>query len=92
MRSGSIGVKQPAGTAQPAGRARRSSRLSHEAEESLVKLTDSGHHAEVTRQGSRDPEDIPARAMKGGKGLKYPSKKHDRRRTRVSANQARGHG
>ena len=73
-RSGSTGAKQPAVTARPTAHARRSSRLSHEAEDTLVRLTDSGNHVEVTRQGSRDPEDIPTRAMKGGKGLKYPSK------------------
>ena len=73
-RSGSTGLKQPAGSVQPASHTRRSSRLSHDEEETLVKLTDSGNHVEVTRQGSHDPEDIPTRAMKGGKGLKYPSK------------------
>ena len=73
-RSGSIGVSKPTPAGQAASHTRRSSRLSHDEEDTLVKLTDSGNHAEVTRQGSRDPEDIPARAMKGGKGLKYPSK------------------
>lgn len=70
-RSDSTGIKQPAAMAQST---RRSSRLSHDEEDTLVKLTNSGNHVEVTRQGSRDPDDIPSRAMKGGKGLKYPSK------------------
>ncbi|ETI25778.1 hypothetical protein G647_02552 [Cladophialophora carrionii CBS 160.54] len=75
-RAGSYGMKQPAGPSSANHQlgTRRSSRLSHDPEEHLVKLTDSGHHAEVVREGSRDPEGIPARAMKGGKGLKYPSK------------------
>ncbi|KAJ9615621.1 TAT-binding protein-like protein 7, AAA ATPase [Cladophialophora chaetospira] len=75
-RSGSYSTKQPAGSsaAPPAANTRRSSRLSHDPEEHLVKLTDSGNHAEIVREGSRDPEGIPPRAMKGGKGLKYPSK------------------
>lgn len=56
------------------GTTRRSSRLSHNEEEPVVALTNSGNHVEVIRAGSRDPEGIPPRAMKGGKGLKYPSK------------------
>ena len=75
-RTGSYGSKQPASSPsvpQPAA-TRRSSRLSHDPEEHLVKLTTSGNHVEVVREGSRDPEGIPPRAMKGAKGLKYPSK------------------
>ncbi|EXJ88161.1 hypothetical protein A1O1_05089 [Capronia coronata CBS 617.96] len=56
------------------GGARRSSRLSHNEEDPVVALTNSGNHVEVIRAGSRDPEGMPPRAMKGGKGLKYPSK------------------
>ena len=72
----SQGIKQPtmSAAAPNPGITRRSSRLSHDPEEHLVKLTDSGNHAEVVRQGSRDTEGIPARAMKGGKGIKHPSK------------------
>ncbi|KIY03355.1 uncharacterized protein Z520_00046 [Fonsecaea multimorphosa CBS 102226] len=74
-RSGSHSVNQPTTSSAPHPTfTRKSSRLSHDPEESLVKLTDSGNHVEVVREGSRDPEGIPARAMKGGKGLKYPSK------------------
>jgi hypothetical protein len=36
----------------------------------MVALTGSGHHAEIVRPGTRSPEGIPARAFKGGKGLK----------------------
>ncbi|KAK5052586.1 hypothetical protein LTR84_002451 [Exophiala bonariae] len=60
-------VPQPTGT-------RRSSRLSHDDEEGIFALTNSGKHVEVIRAGSRDPEDLPPRSTTGGKGLKYPSK------------------
>jgi len=74
-RSASYGSKHPVGSSQshPAP-TRRSSRLSHDEEETVVALTSSGHHVEIIRAGSRDPEGIPAKALKGGKGLKYPSK------------------
>jgi ATPase family AAA domain-containing protein 2 len=52
---------------------RRSSRISHDDEETLVGLSNSGRHAEVVRPGSREPE-VPVRQTRGGKGLKYPSK------------------
>jgi len=75
-RSGSYAPKQgltSPSTAQPTG-TRRSSRLSHDEDEPVVALTNSGNHVEVIRAGSRDPEDTLPRAIKGGKGLKYPSK------------------
>ena len=74
-RSGSYGGKHPPTSSEsnPRG-ARRSSRIAHDDDETVVALTNSGNHVEVIRAGSRDPEGIPARAMKGGKGLKYPSK------------------
>ena len=73
-RSGSYGAKQPASTTPAFQTMRRSSRLSHDPEESLVGLTNSGNHVEVTKQGSHDPEDIPPRAIRGGKGIKGPLK------------------
>jgi ATPase family AAA domain-containing protein 2 len=74
QRSGSYSTKQPATSSTANPRAtRRSSRLSHEPEE-LVGLTNSGRHTEIVREGSRDPETIPTRATRGGKGLKHPSK------------------
>ncbi|KIX01800.1 uncharacterized protein Z518_09527 [Rhinocladiella mackenziei CBS 650.93] len=74
-RSGSYGGKQPSSSSAPHPAAtRRSSRLSHDEEEPVIALTNSGNHVEVVRAGSRDPEGIPSRVMKGGKGLKYPSK------------------
>ncbi|GAB7354435.1 hypothetical protein MBLNU459_g4924t1 [Dothideomycetes sp. NU459] len=53
--------------------ARRSSRLSHDEEEPLVALTDSGRHTRVTRKGTATPEPQPqTRSTRGGKGLKKP--------------------
>jgi hypothetical protein len=74
-RSGSHGGKHPPPSSESKPRGtRHSSRIAGDEEETVVALTNSGHHVEVIRAGSRDPEGIPARAMKGGKGLKYPSK------------------
>lgn len=75
-RSGSYPGKQALtspSTSHPVG-TRRSSRLSHDEDEPVVALTNSGNHVEIVRAGSRDPENILPRAVKGGKGLKYPSK------------------
>jgi ATPase family AAA domain-containing protein 2 len=74
-RSGSYGVKHPPTSSESKPRGtRHSSRIAGDEDETVVALTNSGNHVEVIRAGSRDPEGIPARAMKGGKGLKYPSK------------------
>lgn len=74
LRNGSYGSKQPVNSsAPPPGVTRRSRRLSHDDDEPIVALTNSGH-MEIVRAGSRDPEDLPPRATRGGKGLKYPSK------------------
>jgi len=53
---------------------RRSSRISHDEQEPLVALTDSGRHEKVEREGTRTPEPQPAvrRPTRGGKGLKKP--------------------
>ena len=73
-RSGSHSSKPPPTPIEStARRTRRSSRLSHDDEETLVGLSNSGKHAEVVRRGSREPE-VPVRQTRGGKGLKYPSK------------------
>jgi len=69
-RSASHGAKRrPTPEPQLAG-TRRSSRIAHDDQETMVALTGSGHHAEIVRPGTRSPEGIPARAFKGGKGLK----------------------
>jgi ATPase family AAA domain-containing protein 2 len=73
-RSGSHSSKPPPTPTEVTARGtRRSSRLSHDDEETLVGLTNSGRHAEVVRAGSRDP-DVPVRYTRGGKGIKHPSK------------------
>jgi hypothetical protein len=54
---------------------RRSNRLSHDVEEPIVQLTDSGRHVKVVREGTRSPEPVIARATRGGKGprVQHPS-------------------
>lgn len=69
-RSASHGAKRrPTPETQVFG-TRRSGRIAHDDQETMVALTDSGHHAEIVRPGTRSPEGIPPRAIKGGKGLK----------------------
>lgn len=54
-------------TPNPLG-ARRSSRLSHDVEEPIVALSDSGRHVNVVRQGTRSPEPMPTtRSTRGAK-------------------------
>ncbi|KAL8738612.1 MAG: hypothetical protein Q9181_000608 [Wetmoreana brouardii] len=50
---------------------RRSSRIAHDETEPIVALTDSGHHANVVRPGTRSPPSGgPPRSRVGGKGPK----------------------
>ncbi|MCJ1321171.1 hypothetical protein MMC15_006515 [Xylographa vitiligo] len=70
-RSGSVSARRPP-TAEPSSGTRRSSRIAHDDTETMVALTNSGHHADIVRVGTRSPEGIPRRALKGGKGLKRP--------------------
>lgn len=74
-RSASIGTNQrpTSSSSNPRG-TRRSRRLSHDEEEPLIAMTDSGHHIKIVREGSREPENMPQRPSRGGKGIKYPSK------------------
>lgn len=53
------------------GITRRSSRLSHEPQEPLIELTNSGKHTQVAREGTVTPEAMPQgrRASKASKGL-----------------------
>jgi SpoVK/Ycf46/Vps4 family AAA+-type ATPase len=51
---------------------RRSSRISHNEEEPLVSLTDSGKHEQVTRAGSATPDPPPVRPTRASKGVKKP--------------------
>jgi hypothetical protein len=46
---------------------RRSSRLSHDVEDPIVELSESGKHVNVVRQGTHSPEPIVARVTRGGK-------------------------
>lgn len=63
-------------TAQPSSagvysRTRRSSRIAHDDSEPIIALTDSGHHANVIRPGTRSPPSAgPPRSRVGGKGPK----------------------
>ncbi|KPI44821.1 Tat-binding-like protein [Cyphellophora attinorum] len=68
-RTGSRQSTQP-----PGPPARRSSRISHDEDEPLVALTNSGNHVQEVREGSRGPEPASSRPTRGGKGLKHPSK------------------
>ena len=71
-RSGSASAKRPS-TAEPhSGATRRSSRIAHDESETMVALTTSGNHADIVRVGTRSPEGIPRRALKGGKGIRKP--------------------
>lgn len=74
-RSASIGITQrpTSSSSNPRG-TRKSRRLSHDEDEPLVAMTDSGHHVKIVREGSRGPETMPQRPSRGGKGIKYPSK------------------
>ena len=71
-RSGSIGMKRPPTADSNSGGKRRSSRIAHDDSEPMIALTDSGHHADIVRPGTRSPEPVIQRAVKGGKGLKKP--------------------
>jgi hypothetical protein len=71
-RSGSTSAKRPPIEGN-SGATRRSSRIAHEESETLVALTNSGHHADIVRIGTRSPEGIPRRALKGVKGVSKSS-------------------
>ena len=58
------------GVEQPGKKQRRSSRIAHDDSEPILALTDSGHHADVVRPGTKSPEPFIQRPRRGGKGLK----------------------
>ena len=68
------GSQTPKPQAQPHPQSvvRRSSRISHDDQETIIALTNSGKHAEIIRPGTRSPEPEIMRQLKGGKGLKKP--------------------
>ena len=73
---------------------RRSSRIAHDESEPILALTDSGHHADVLRPGTRTPEPVYQRARRGGKGLKTVPQSFDAEEEGepVSAGNASAHG
>lgn len=73
-RTGSNGLAQrdPTPRTSSAAATRRSSRISHDDEQALVALTDSGRHEVVTRAGTTTPEPPSRRPTRGSKGLKKP--------------------
>ena len=71
-RSVSIGTKRPPTADSNSGGKRRSSRIAHDDSEPIYALTDSGHHPDIVRPGTRSPDPVIQRAVKGGKGLKKP--------------------
>lgn len=68
-RSGSVGIARPMSSDPP----RRSSRIAHDDSEPIVKLTESGRHADIVHPGTRSPEVEAPRPKRGGKGIKKPS-------------------
>lgn len=63
--------REPTPLAKSAGGTRRSSRISHNEEDPLVALTDSGRHEQVARPGTATPEpESSRRPTRGSKGLK----------------------
>lgn len=68
-RSGSASAR-PSSAGLPSG-ARRSSRIAHDDTEPIIALTDSGHHANIVRPGTRSPPSGGrTRPRVGGKGPK----------------------
>lgn len=69
-RQGSKSIARP--QSPEARGTRRSSRLSHDFEDTIIELSESGKHANIVRQGTRSPEPVIARATRGGKGPRAP--------------------
>ena len=69
-RSGSISAVRPTSSGTASGQ-RRSSRIARDDTEPIVALTDSGHHANIIRPGTRSPPSGgPLRSRTGGKAPK----------------------
>ena len=89
-RSGSTSAKPIKSGDMLLGGTRRSSRIAHDETETIVALTDSGRHADIIRPGTRSPEGVPQRALRGGKGIKHQpttaiaeEEEHDSARTKA---------
>ena len=67
-RSGSIGTSRPTSSHLPTSATRKSSRIAQDESEPVVALTNSGHHVNVVRPGTRSPPVV--RPTKSGKGVK----------------------
>ena len=67
-RSGSIGVSRPTSSHKQTSGTRKSSRIAQDESEAVVALTNSGHHVDVVRPGTRSPP--TTRITKSGKGVK----------------------
>lgn len=67
-RSGSAGVSRPISSHKPSS-TRRSSRIAHDETEAVLALTNSGHHVDVVRPGTRSPPE-GVRPTRSSKGLK----------------------
>ena len=67
-RSGSIGASRPTSSHMQTSATRKSSRIAQDETEDVVALTNSGHHIDVVRPGTRSPPTV--RPTKGGKGVK----------------------
>jgi hypothetical protein len=68
-RSGSVTTPRPTSSHNPQSNTRRSSRIAHDETEPVVALTNSGHHVDVLRAGTRSPPQM-TRATRGGKSVK----------------------
>ena len=70
VRSGSVTTSRPTSSYLAASTTRRSSRIAHDETEPVVALTNSGHHIDVLRAGTRSPPQETIRPTRAGKGLK----------------------
>ena len=67
-RSNSIGASRPTSSHVQSSATRKSSRIAQDESEAVVALTNSGHHVDVVRPGTRSPPTV--RPTKSGKGVK----------------------
>lgn len=67
-RSGSLGASRPTSSHMQTSATRKSSRIAQDESEAVVALTNSGHHVNVVRPGTRSPPKV--RPTKSGKGVK----------------------
>ncbi|KAI9756848.1 MAG: delta subunit of the central stalk of mitochondrial F1F0 ATP synthase, atp16 [Chaenotheca gracillima] len=64
--------RQSASAEPTSASTRRSHRLAHDEQETIVALTDSGRHAQIVRPGTRSPEAETSRPRRGSKAVKAP--------------------